>query len=291
MVEAYKKQAEKDAADAEKNKIVSAAAAARAFNLVIERTRASMPVLPDDCGEYADFAKVPFPLQGLVSEMQALVIPGLYFDGSLLDPSSPCLRRTYARWIVSVNNFHNTDLDLYVRVDGTDRESAFTDVPSDDPDFDLIQGLAEAGLIESTLLDPNGPTEFHPNSILTRETLVIMKASIDARGNIPAKTSADVQRMWRFRDTAEMSQLLIDSLAYDYDLAERSVVNRSIPRGLLFLKDKPVSNVEALVSCWFIGIGDGRNGPSCGFDSKSRVPRRERDVLREEEERKQKAEE
>ena len=162
---------------------------------------------------------------------------------------------------------------------------------------------AEAGLIESTLLDPNGPTSFYPNSVLTRETLVIMKASIDARGEIPAKTVADVQRMWRFKDAAAMPQMLIDSLAYDYDLAERSVVSRSLPRGLLFLKDKQVriiitmsvvviiishyhqhrhpqvSNVEALVSCWFIGIGRGRNGPSCGIDSKSRAPRRERRVM------------
>jgi hypothetical protein len=292
LVEADKKQAEKAAADAEKNKIVSAAAAARAFNRALEQKRSSMPVLPDDCGEYADFSSVPVPLQGSVSEMQALVIPGLYFDGSLLDPSAPCLRRTYARWIVSVNNFHNTDVDLYVRLaEAGTSEPAFTDVPPDDPDFDVIQGLAEAGLIESTLLDPNGPTAFYPNSTLTRETLVIMKASIDARGEIPSKTVADVQRMWRFKDAAAMPQLLLDSLAYDYDLAERSVVSRSLPRGLLFLKDKNVSNVEALVSCWFIGIGRGRNGPSCGIDSKSRAPRRERDVLREEEDRKKQEQE
>ncbi len=292
LVEADKKQAEKAAADLERNRVVSAAAAARAFNRSLEQKRSSVAVLPDDCGEYADFASVPVPLQGSVSEMQALLIPGLYFDGSILDPSSPCLRRTYARWIVSVNNFHNTDADLYVRLaeSGTS-EPAFTDVLPDDPDFDVIQGLAEAGLIESTLLDPNGPTEFHPNSVLTRETLVIMKASIDARGELPAKTVADVQRMWRFKDAAAMPQLLIDSLAYDYDLAERSVVSRSLPRSLLFLKDKHVSNVEALVSCWFIGIGRGRNGPSCGIDSKSRAPRRERDIRREEEERKQKEEE
>jgi hypothetical protein len=289
LVEADKKQAEKAAADAEKNKIVSAAAAARAFNSVIERTRASMPVLPDDCGEYADFAKVPAPLQGPVSEMQALVIPGLYFDGSLLDPLSPCLRRTYARWIVSVNNFFNTDANLCIRLAVETSGQTFADVPPTDPDFDVIQGLAEARLIESTLVDPNGPTEFHPNSILTRETLVVIKVAIDTRGRIPTKTLADVQRMWRFRDAAEMSQLLIDSLAYDYDLGERSVVSRTLPRGASFLKDKYVSNVEALISCWFIGIGDGRNGPSCGLASKSRAPRRERDVLNEEKERNQNA--
>ena len=102
-----------------------------------------MSVLPDDCGEYSDFSSVPVPLQGSVSEMQALVIPGLYFDASRLDPSSPCLRRTYARWIVSVNNFHNTDVDLYVRLaDPGTSEAAFPDVPPDDPDFDVIQGLA-----------------------------------------------------------------------------------------------------------------------------------------------------
>jgi hypothetical protein len=143
LVEADKRRAEKAAADAEKNKIISAATAARAFNRALEQMRSSSSVLPDDCGEYADFASVPVPLQGSVSEMQALVIPGLYFDGSLLDPSSPCLRRTYARWIVFVNNFHNTDADLYVRLSepGTSTP-AFTDVPSDDPDFDVIQGLA-----------------------------------------------------------------------------------------------------------------------------------------------------
>ena len=111
-------------------------------------------------------------------------------------------------------------------------------------------------MIESTLLDPNGPTSFFPNSVLTRETLVIMKASIDARGEIPAKTVADVQRMWRFKDAAAMPQLLIDSLAYDYDLAERSVVSRSLPRGLLFLKDKHVRvNRIFLIICSIIIVG------------------------------------
>jgi hypothetical protein len=73
-----------------------------------------------------------------------------------------------------------------------------------------------------------------------------MKASIDARGEIPSKTVADVQRMWRFKDAAAMPQLLIDSLVYDYDLAERSVVSRSLPRSLLFLKDKHVHIIYPL---------------------------------------------
>ncbi|KAJ1399224.1 hypothetical protein SESBI_30501 [Sesbania bispinosa] len=73
---------------------------------------------------------------------------------------------------------------------GNVTELAFDDITPEDPDFSSIQGLAEAGLIESRLSrrdiqlsadEDDGPFYFHPESPLSRQDLVSWKMALEKR--------------------------------------------------------------------------------------------------------------
>ncbi|MCS7031659.1 MAG: S-layer homology domain-containing protein [Gloeomargarita sp. SKYG116] len=132
----------------------------------------------------------------------------------------------------------------------------FTDVPRSDPDFTVIQGLAEAGIIPSRLTGGSmAPLRFEPDRLLTRETLVIWKVSLDAPGNLPTGTVKAVTETWGFVDATQISSLALGALVVDYS-REPSTVRQVWGRTRLFLPDKPVSQAQALAALWFCGSGD-----------------------------------
>lgn len=197
--------------------------------------------------------RVPQALRPLVEDVLNLgVIPAT--DVRL---DQPATRRQFARWLMAVQQrLYRDQIERQVRPATPGSTPVFADVPHSDPDFTVIQGLAEAGIIPSRLTDGSrAPLRFEPDRWLTRETLVVWKVSLDVSGQLPSGTVQAVTETWGFRDAAQIDPLALSALVVDYR-REPSTVRQVWGRTRLFLPDKPVSQAQALAALWFCGTGD-----------------------------------
>lgn len=201
----------------------------------------------------AGLDRIPAALQPLVQDVINLgVIPA-----SEVQLDQPATRRQFARWLMAVQQrLYRDQIERQVRPATFGTTPVFADVPRSDPDFTLIQGLAEAGIIPSRLTGgSSGPLRFEPDRFLTRETLITWKVSLDIPGKLPTGTVQAVTETWGFGDAAQISPLALGALVVDYR-REPSTVRQVWGRTRLFLPDKPVSQAQALAALWFCGTGD-----------------------------------
>lgn len=109
-----------------------------------------------------------------------------------VDAGELCSRREYARWLVRMySSLERNPKHLIipsVALSGSRSTiAAFDDINFEDPDFESIQALAEAGIIPSKLspnygndgLGDRGKTYFFPERFVSRQTLIDWKAQLD----------------------------------------------------------------------------------------------------------------
>ncbi|KAK8604191.1 hypothetical protein V6N13_042453 [Hibiscus sabdariffa] len=100
-----------------------------------------------------------------------------------------CTRREYARWLVRTSSLLERNprhrIVPSIAVSGSET-AAFDDVGANDPDFESIQALAEAGIIPSKLSGRNtasdglkGGINFFPDRFISREDLINWKALVE----------------------------------------------------------------------------------------------------------------
>ena len=80
----------------------------------------------------------------------------------------------------------------------------FQDVPTTDPDFAAIQGLAAAGILPSALTGNSTAVTFQPDAPLAREDLILWKIPLDIRSALPTTSPEAVTGTWGFQDTASI---------------------------------------------------------------------------------------
>lgn len=217
------------------------------------------PVKPDSVSSQSEVSssttsdQIPADLKAYVSDLQQL---GVLDIG---DPNQPIQRGTFARWLVKTNNRLYQDRPAQqIRLAATHQKPAFKDVPSSDPNFSYIQGLAEAGFIPSPLSGDTDQTVFQPNKPLTREVLLSWKVPIDFRKVLPSATTAKVQEAWGFKDTKQISAPALSAIFADQNNGELANIRRLLGSALLFQPQKPVTRAEAAATLWFIGVaGEG----------------------------------
>lgn len=102
-----------------------------------------------------------------------------------------CTRREYARWLVHTNSLLERNMTQRINPSVSLSGSlvvAFDDVGVEDPDFESIQALAEAGIICSKLpgntfnsSSSNGPRSinFFPERFISRKDLINWKAQLE----------------------------------------------------------------------------------------------------------------
>lgn len=209
--------------------------------------------VPVDSGS-VNLDKVPEPLRQPIQDIVALgVIPTQTNFNNLIT------RQEFAQWLVAANNkfFANTP-GKQIRVGSASSQPAFQDVPTSNPAFPEIQGLAEAGLIPSPLAGDTSANLFRPNAPLTRENLIDWKIRLDLRKSPPPATIDNIKETWGFQDAAKIDPKVLRSLYADFQNSDQANIKRVFGFTTLFQPKKPVTKAEAATALSYFGYqGDG----------------------------------
>ena len=180
-------------------------------------------------------------------------------ENKTIDGNTIINRRTYARWLVETyNKFHENNPAKQLRLGVNTSQPAFSDVGSNDPDFAIIQGLAEAGIIPSRLTGNSSASLFRPDTPLNREDLLTWKVPLDTGKGLPKASLDNIKETWGFQDTTKIDTKAIQALYADFQNGEQSNVRRVFGYTTLFQPKKGVTLAEAAASLWYFGYqGDG----------------------------------
>ncbi|XP_028790724.1 uncharacterized protein LOC114746657 isoform X1 [Neltuma alba] len=176
-----------------------------------------------------------------------------------VQPNEICTRREYGRWLVSASSAlsRSTISKVYpaMYIENV-TELAFDDITPEDPDFSSIQGLAEAGLIESRLSrsdtqlfaeEGQRPFCFSPESPLSRQDLVSWKRALDKR-QLPEADRKTLYQISGFIDTDRIHLDACPALVADISAGEQGIIALAFGYTRLFQPDKPVTKAQAAVA-------------------------------------------
>jgi hypothetical protein len=163
-------------------------------------------------------------------------------------------RREYARWLIAAHNkITGTKPTQQIKLATTDTKPAFQDVPSTNPDFPSIQGLAEAGLIPSPLSGDASTVLFRPDSPLTREQMILWKIPLDTRQPLPVASLEAVKQTWGFQDVSKVDPKALRAVLADFQNGEQSNIRRVFGYTTLFQPKKTVTLGEVATAIWYFG--------------------------------------
>jgi S-layer homology domain len=209
---------------------------------------------------FTDIDKAPQQLRSHIEDLAALGVLSLSPTGSKTSsssqfyPAKTITRREYARLLFAANNQINSSRPaLQIREAATDSQKTFQDVPASDPDFAVIQGLADAGLIPSALSGDSSAVLFRPNAPLTREQLISWKVPLDTRQALPSASVEAVKDTWGFQDVAKIDPKALRAILADFQNSDRSNIRRAFGYTTLFQPKKLVTRAEAAAVVWYFG--------------------------------------
>ncbi len=169
-------------------------------------------------------------------------------------PNRVVTRREYARWLVSAHNkITGTKPTQQIKLAATNTKPIFQDVPSTNPDFPSIQGLAEAGLIPSPLSGDATSVLFRPDTPLTREQMILWKIPLDTRQPLPAASLDAVKQTWGFQDAGKIDPKALRAVLADFQNGEQSNIRRVFGYTTLFQPKKTVNLGEVAIAIWYFG--------------------------------------
>jgi hypothetical protein len=217
--------------------------------------------------EFSDLNKVPQEVRQYIQDLTVLRVfivesNALKSNGSTtnqFEPGKVVTRRQFAHWLVAANNaMYANDPTKQIRLASESSQGAFRDVPKTDPNFPAIQGLAEAGLIPSSLSGDATAVLFQPNAPLTREQLILWKVPLDTRQALPSANLEAVKQTWGFQDATKIDSKALRAVLADFQNGEKSNIRRVFGYTTLFQPKKPVIRAEAAAVLWYFGTqGEG----------------------------------
>jgi S-layer homology domain len=198
-------------------------------------------------GEFSDLETAPAPLRAWLKDLNQFgtITPKATRE---FRPNIPVARREYARWLLQTNNrLYKNQPSRQIRLAQPNDIASFPDIPNNHPDFAIVQGLANAGLINGT------DERFRPNDPLLREELVQWKIPLDLRQPLPNATLETVSQSWGFKDSDRISENALSAIFADAQLRDLSNIRRSFGFTTLLQPQKPVTRAEAAASLWYFG--------------------------------------
>ncbi|YAI81525.1 MAG: S-layer homology domain-containing protein [cyanobacterium endosymbiont of Rhopalodia sterrenbergii] len=208
--------------------------------------------------DFSDLSQVPEALRSYVQDVANLGILTANKNDQF-NPNEPITRREYARWLVKAKNkFYQDSPEQQIRLGLKNAQPAFSDVPSNDADFPIIQGLAEAGVISSHLTGDSNTFLFRPDEFLTRSDLIIWKVPLDMGKSLPKASINGIKETWGFQDTTQIGPIGLRGLYADFQNGEQGNVRRVFGYTMLFQPQKTVTRAQAAAALWYFGYqGDG----------------------------------
>lgn len=210
---------------------------------------------PNNPVTFSDLAQIPPPVQQFVQDLARLGILRPY-KGNEFSPNTLITRREFARWLLTANNtLFSNNPGKQLRLGSN--SSVFQDVRTNDADFPYIQGLADAGLIPSSLRGDSNALLFRPDAPLTREDLIEWKVSLDTR-QIPNASLESLRETWGFQDVNKINPRVLRFLLADHQNGDQANIRRALGYTTLFQPKKAVTRAEAAAALWYFGYqGDG----------------------------------
>ncbi len=208
---------------------------------------------------FTDLEQIAQPLRDYVADLAQLGVLKITGESDRFNPNQPITRREYARWLFNANNaIYANSPGKQIRAKDSTVSPIFSDLPPTDPDFGIIQGLAEAGLIPSPLTGDTNNLVFRADIPLTREDLINWKIPLDTRKSLPQASIDNLKETWGFQDVAKIDPKTLRSLYADYQNGEQANVRRVFGYTTLFQPKKVVTRAEAAAALWYFGYqGDG----------------------------------
>jgi hypothetical protein len=197
--------------------------------------------------EFSDIEQVPTALRPWIKDLNKLgtIAPKV---GTQFQPNILVARREYARWLLQTNNrLYKSQPSRQIRLAQPNDTASFADIPNNHPDFAIVQGLANAGLIGGT------GDRFRPNDPLLREELVQWKIPLDLRQPLPNATLESVSQVWGFKDGDRISETALSAIFADAQLRDLANIRRSFGFTTILQPQKPVTRAEAAASLWYFG--------------------------------------
>lgn len=206
-------------------------------------------------------AEVPPALNQYVADWLKLGIlnqPNLVGDNpdmQVFQPMKNITRREFTRWLFQTHNqLYADNLAKQIRLASADDQPIFQDIPTTDPDYGIIQGLAEAGLIPSPLSGDLTKVLFKPDNLLSRQDLILWKVPLDIRQQLPKATIEAVKETWGFQDASKISGDALRAILVDYNNGDLSNIRRVYGYTTIFQPDRPVTRAEAAATLWYFGF-------------------------------------
>lgn len=223
-------------------------------------------------------SQIPQQLRQYVADLTALEVlkvrqaksANLETGSTLPAPNKIVTRREYARWLVAANNqIYASRQAKQIRLAVDSSEPAFSDIPKTDPDFSAIQGLAEAGLIPSSLSGETKDVKFRPDAPLTREAMILWKVPLDTRQVLPTANIDGVKEKWGFQDASKIDSQASRAVLADFNNGDLANIRRVFGFTTLFQPKKSVTRAEAAASLWYFGVQDQGLSAKDALEAKS----------------------
>ena len=204
-------------------------------------------------------------------KVRATKSANLETGSTLPEPNKIVTRREYARWLVAANNqIYASRQAKQIRLAVDSSEPVFSDVPKTDPDFSAIQGLAEAGVIPSSLSGETKDVKFRPDTPLTRETMILWKVPLDTRQVLPTANIDGVKEKWGFQDASKIDSQASRAVLADFNNGDLANIRRVFGFTTLFGPKKSVTRAEAAASLWYFGVQDQGLSAKDALEAKSK---------------------
>lgn len=215
-------------------------------------------------GTFADLNQAPADLRPYIRDLTELEIvtaaPAAEKEGegqpaaNQFQPNQVITRREFARWLVEANNtIYADEAKERIRLAVESANPAFEDVPKSDPDFAVIQGLAEVGLVPSALAGNATAVNFRPDAPLTRQDLLLWKVPLDTRQALPSASVEAVQEAWGFQDASKINPAALRAVLADHQNGDFANIPRAFGYTTLLQPEKAATRAEAAAVLWRIG--------------------------------------
>ncbi len=222
----------------------------------------SKPSLSPTPTDWQDLDKLPTQLKPYVEDLLALNLlkpDSKTAESKAVDQdklNAPITRREFAKWLLLINNrYYQARPTRQIRVVGVGNSPAFSDISSTDSDFTVLQSLAEAGILPSSLSGEDKTEKFRPTDPLTREDLLRWKVPLDIRSGTNTPTPIDtLQKALPFQDRNKVTHPdSIRAVASDLQNGDQSNLRRSFGYTKLLQPQRNVTRSEAAAALWSIG--------------------------------------